>query len=305
MTDFSRVETEFERLKARFESGALTEAEFKSQLEELMIEDEQGRWWILGYESGLWYYHDGKQWVQSEPPPVAQRREQAEALRTEGTTALSAGDWQTAIERFEAVLALEPDHTEASAGLAEAHAQAQAQAQAEAEALAEAAAQPEPPAPLAPAEPETEAEVEAAPAPVRAVEPEVAPVMEEKPRIRPAVREDAEAVPTARGSRTAWIVAAVIVVIIVVIMLIQLFPSPRPELGIWAERDVIQPGECTVLHWEAPGLDGVRVVGPDIDSSVLRPSADDLEVCPEVTTWYELKGLEWEELSRVQVHIGE
>jgi tetratricopeptide (TPR) repeat protein len=268
-----------------------------------MIEDEQGQWWILGYESGLWYYHDGKQWVQSEPPPVAQRREQAEALRTKGTTALSAGDWQTAIERFEAVLALEPDHAEASAGLAEARAQAQAQAQAEAEALAEAAAQPEPPAR---AEPETEAEVEAAPAPVRAVEPEVAPVVEERPRIRPAVREEAEAVPTAPGSRTAWIVAAVIVVIIVVIVLIQLLGAPaEQELGIWAERDEIQPGQCTLLHWEAPGLEGVRVVGPGIDSSVLWPPTGALEVCPEATSWYELKGLEWEELSRVQVHIGE
>ena len=68
-TDFSRVEAEFKRLKAQFGSGDLTESEFKSQLEDLMIEDGQGRWWILGYESGLWYYHDGKQWIQSEPPP--------------------------------------------------------------------------------------------------------------------------------------------------------------------------------------------------------------------------------------------
>ena len=87
MTDFSRVETEFERLKAKFESGALTEAEFKSQLEELMIEDEQGQWWIIGYESGLWYYHDGDQWIQSDPPPVVQRREQELAGGQRGAAA--------------------------------------------------------------------------------------------------------------------------------------------------------------------------------------------------------------------------
>jgi hypothetical protein len=66
--DFAGVEAEFRRLKAQFESGALTEAEFKAQLEELMIEDEQGRWWILGYETGQWYVHDGEKWVQQDPP---------------------------------------------------------------------------------------------------------------------------------------------------------------------------------------------------------------------------------------------
>jgi hypothetical protein len=69
--DFARVEAEFGRLKAQFESGALTEEEFKAQLEELMIEDEQGRWWIIGYETGQWYVHDGEKWVQQEPPRAA------------------------------------------------------------------------------------------------------------------------------------------------------------------------------------------------------------------------------------------
>jgi hypothetical protein len=71
--DFARVEAEFGRLKAQFERGALTEEAFKAQLEELMIEDEQGRWWILGYETGRWYVHDGEQWVQQEPPRAAPR----------------------------------------------------------------------------------------------------------------------------------------------------------------------------------------------------------------------------------------
>ena len=69
--DFARLEAEYGRLKAQFERGALTEADFKAQLEELMIEDEQGRWWILGYETGHWYVHDGEQWVQQEPPQAA------------------------------------------------------------------------------------------------------------------------------------------------------------------------------------------------------------------------------------------
>ena len=69
--DFARVEAEYRRLKAQVERGALTEAEFRAQLEELMIEDEQGRWWIVGYETGQWYVHDGEKWVQQEPPRAA------------------------------------------------------------------------------------------------------------------------------------------------------------------------------------------------------------------------------------------
>lgn len=269
MTDFSRVETEFERLKAQFESGALTEAEFKSQLEELMIEDEQGQWWIIGYESGLWYYHDGDQWVQSDPPPVVQRREQAEAEAE-------------AKAKVDVEVAPAPVLVE------------------EAEEQVEVA-----PTPVPVEEPEPEVEVEAAPEPVRAEKPEVVPVAEERPMIRPAVPEEAEAVPTQPKSRTVWIVATVIVVVVVAIVLYQILRPPEPEFGIWAERDFIQPGQCTLLLWAAPGLEGVRVVGPGTDDTMLMPPEGNLEVCPEATSWYELKGPEWEELSRVQVQVGE
>lgn len=69
--DFSQVEAEFRRLRGQFEAGTLTEDEFKAQLQELMIQDKQGRWWMLGYETERWYYHDGQAWVQAEPPPLA------------------------------------------------------------------------------------------------------------------------------------------------------------------------------------------------------------------------------------------
>jgi formylglycine-generating enzyme required for sulfatase activity len=84
-TDFSQVEAEFQKLKAQYEAGTLTEAEFKAQLEKLMLQDEQGRWWMIGYETCRWYYHDGKTWVRGEPPQVAaqaQARARAEKQET-------------------------------------------------------------------------------------------------------------------------------------------------------------------------------------------------------------------------------
>jgi hypothetical protein len=64
--NFNEAEEQFKKLKAQFDAGMLPEPKFKSELEELMIRDEQGRWWTIGYETGLWYRHDGKNWVQTD-----------------------------------------------------------------------------------------------------------------------------------------------------------------------------------------------------------------------------------------------
>ena len=76
---FAEIEAQFRQLKTQYDAGDLSEADFKARLQDLMIQDEQGRWWMIGYETGQWYVHDGEKWVQREPPPVAE----AEAQVTE------------------------------------------------------------------------------------------------------------------------------------------------------------------------------------------------------------------------------
>jgi len=66
--DFAQVEAKFKELKRKYDTDLITEEEFKAQLEELMIEDEEGQWWMIGYETGQWHYHDGEKWVQAELP---------------------------------------------------------------------------------------------------------------------------------------------------------------------------------------------------------------------------------------------
>lgn len=68
---FTEIEAEYRRLKAQHDAGTLSEADFKAQLQNLMAEDEQGRWWIIGYETGRWYFHDGERWSPGEPPRPA------------------------------------------------------------------------------------------------------------------------------------------------------------------------------------------------------------------------------------------
>ena len=65
---FTETEAEFRQLKAQYDAGDLSETDFKARLQDLMIQDEQGRWWMIGYETGQWYVHDGEKWVRSEPP---------------------------------------------------------------------------------------------------------------------------------------------------------------------------------------------------------------------------------------------
>lgn len=66
--DFKQAEEKFKQLKGQFESGKLTENAFKARLEELMIRDESGTWWMIGYETENWYRNDGTDWIQSNPP---------------------------------------------------------------------------------------------------------------------------------------------------------------------------------------------------------------------------------------------
>ena len=73
--DFSqkmrKIEAEFQSLKGQVKAGTLTREEAEAQLKDLMIQDEEGKWWIIGYETGKWYYHDGEKWVRGEPPMPA------------------------------------------------------------------------------------------------------------------------------------------------------------------------------------------------------------------------------------------
>ena len=106
--NFAQVEAKFKELKKEYEVGAITEEELKAQLEDLMIQDDEGRWWMIGYETGQWYYYDGEKWVQAEPPkpaptappmPVVELQRVRKLFREEGfllhflPTVVAGGVW--------------------------------------------------------------------------------------------------------------------------------------------------------------------------------------------------------------------
>jgi len=71
---FKDVEAVFDRMKKKFRSGELSRREFVDGLKQLRFKDDAGRFWMIGPQSGLWYYFDGKDWVQSAPPSLGERQ---------------------------------------------------------------------------------------------------------------------------------------------------------------------------------------------------------------------------------------
>ena len=73
---YRNAEDEYFKLRGQFDTGRITQEQFDEKLRELMVQDAQGRYWMLGADSGKWYFYDGAKWVQGEPyagatPPLA------------------------------------------------------------------------------------------------------------------------------------------------------------------------------------------------------------------------------------------
>lgn len=67
---FKEVEKGFSLLKQEFKSKKISEREYKDRLKKLRLKDNEGRSWTIGAQSGLWYYFDGQNWIESLPPSV-------------------------------------------------------------------------------------------------------------------------------------------------------------------------------------------------------------------------------------------
>lgn len=68
---YQHAEEEYFKLRGQFDTGRITQEKFDEKLRELMVQDEQGRYWMLGADSGKWYFYDGTKWVQGDPYPGA------------------------------------------------------------------------------------------------------------------------------------------------------------------------------------------------------------------------------------------
>lgn len=64
---FQRAEDEYFKLKGQLGMGRITQEQFEQHLRELMVQDTQGNYWMLGADTGKWYAREGDTWVERKP----------------------------------------------------------------------------------------------------------------------------------------------------------------------------------------------------------------------------------------------
>ena len=69
--DFDEAERRYYELKGRLDAGKITPQEYQARLRDLRATDASGGRWMIGGQTGRWYFFDGKSWVQGEPPRPA------------------------------------------------------------------------------------------------------------------------------------------------------------------------------------------------------------------------------------------
>ena len=70
---FAEADLQYRELKQQFDAGRLDEAAFEEAIRDLMLQDEQGRWWAKARDTGQWNYYDAvtQNWVPASPPTQA------------------------------------------------------------------------------------------------------------------------------------------------------------------------------------------------------------------------------------------
>lgn len=65
---FQEAEKTYKDLRSQHSAGKVTDPDFEAQVNQLKVQDANGRWWQLGVRTGEWYYNDGQKWLKGKPP---------------------------------------------------------------------------------------------------------------------------------------------------------------------------------------------------------------------------------------------
>lgn len=71
---FREAETAFNKLREKFNARKISRDEFSDSLKRLRIKDDDGRFWVIGAKSGVWYVHDQGRWMEATPPSQLSRK---------------------------------------------------------------------------------------------------------------------------------------------------------------------------------------------------------------------------------------
>ena len=66
--DFREADRRYAELTRQRDAGSISDEEFDAQRQQLMVRDDEGRWWAKSRKTGEWNYRDGDTWVRGTPP---------------------------------------------------------------------------------------------------------------------------------------------------------------------------------------------------------------------------------------------
>ncbi len=67
MNYIEELEHRYQTLFSDFQAGKIDEATFIAEVDGLQIQDDWGRYWMIGAQTGSWHYYDGQAWHQADP----------------------------------------------------------------------------------------------------------------------------------------------------------------------------------------------------------------------------------------------
>jgi len=71
---FREVEAAYSLLREKFEQQKISPQEFADSLKQLRIKDDEGRFWVIGAQSGKWYAFENGEWAEAKPPSQLEKK---------------------------------------------------------------------------------------------------------------------------------------------------------------------------------------------------------------------------------------
>ena len=81
--DFREADQRCFELIRQHDLGIIGDEEFDAHLEQLIAQDEEGRWWAEGREANEYHYRDESGWVRGMPPRRPPPAEEASGNRSD------------------------------------------------------------------------------------------------------------------------------------------------------------------------------------------------------------------------------
>jgi hypothetical protein len=71
---FREAEVTFSVLREKFKEKRISPQEFADSLKQLRIKDDEGRFWVIGAQSGKWYAFENGEWIEAKPPSQMEKK---------------------------------------------------------------------------------------------------------------------------------------------------------------------------------------------------------------------------------------